>query len=208
MARPKNIIPMPHLQIPQAEFVLSCPHVGLAPKRPLPEIAFAGRSNVGKSSLINSILNHSKLALTSKTPGKTRLLNYFLIGKSLCYFVDLPGYGYAKVSGEMKAQWGDTIEAYLRDSRRLALVVLILDIRHGLTPLDEQMADALNTYNRPWIAVLSKSDKLGAQAKQATLAKWSGELISRGARGVMAYSSLKHLGREDVWAELIAAAEK
>jgi GTP-binding protein len=199
---------MPKLIIPQAEFVLSCPHVGLAPKRSLPEIAFAGRSNVGKSSLINSLLNHSKLALTSKTPGKTRYLNYFLIGRSLCYFVDLPGYGYARVSGETKALWGETIEAYLRDSRRLVLVVLILDSRHGLTAQDVQMADALNTYHRPWIAVLSKADKLGTQARQASFTKWSGELISRGARRVLLYSSLKHQGREDVWEELIAAAQK
>jgi GTP-binding protein len=193
-------------KIPSAKFLLSCPHVGLAPKRPLPEIAFAGRSNVGKSSLINSLLNHRQLALVSKTPGKTRLLNYFLIGDSLTYFVDLPGYGYARVSGEMKAQWGETIEDYLRDSTRLTLVVLILDIRHGLTALDRQMVDALTTYQRKWIAILSKSDKLGSQALKATLTELTGEIMSLGARGVLPYSSLNHTGRDAVWDVLIDAA--
>lgn len=190
---------MPSVKIPESEFVLSSPNVHRAPKRPLPEIAFAGRSNVGKSSLINSLLNRQKLALTSRTPGKTRLLNYYLIGRDQCYFVDLPGYGYARVSGDQKAEWAETIESYLRDSVRLRLVVLLIDIRHGLTSLDEQMLDALTIYRRQWAAVLTKSDKLSAQARNKSISELRGVLISRGAVAVLPYSSLRHLGREELW---------
>jgi GTP-binding protein len=199
---------MANVKIPEAEFVLSCPHIGLGPKRPLPEIAFAGRSNVGKSSLINSLLNRRQLALTSRTPGKTRLLNYFLIGKGLCYFVDLPGYGYARVSGAMKDQWGEYIEEYLQNAPRLRRVVLILDIRHGLTPIDQVMVSGLHTLHRPWMAILTKADKLTTnqchQAVQAT----AGLLTSLGAKVVLPYSSETHAGRDEVWSEIFAIAKE
>jgi GTP-binding protein len=190
---------MPAFKIPEAEFVLSSPDIQHAPKRPLREIAFAGRSNVGKSSLINSLLNRQKLALTSRTPGKTRLLNYFLIGRDQCYFVDLPGYGYARVSGEQMADWAETIEGYLRDAVRLELVVLLIDIRHGLTPLDEQMLDALTIYHRRWLAVLTKADKLSTQARNQSVSSLRGLLISRGATAILPYSALRHQGREELW---------
>ncbi|MDD5087774.1 MAG: ribosome biogenesis GTP-binding protein YihA/YsxC [bacterium] len=196
---------MPRFTIPTAEFVLSCPDVARAPRRPLPEIAFAGRSNVGKSSLINSLTQRKNLALTSRTPGKTRLLNYFLIGGDLGYFVDLPGYGYAKVGGDTLREWGRALENYLRDCPRLALVVVILDVRRGLTSLDEQMLDACLVYRRPWLAVITKSDKLAAQARNHAVNSLSGPLISRGARAVLPYSSLTHDGREIVWEQLLSA---
>jgi GTP-binding protein len=190
-------------KIPEAEFVLSCPDITHAPRRPLPEIAFAGRSNVGKSSLINSLLSRQRLALTSGTPGKTRLLNYFLIGRGLCYFVDLPGYGFARVPGATKAEWAETVEGYLRDSTRLELVVLLLDIRHGLTALDEQMVNALSTYHRRWLAVLTKSDKLSSTARDQRAAELFGLLASRGAQAVLAYSALRHHGREELWMSIM-----
>lgn len=196
---------MPRFTIPTAEFVLSTPDVARAPKRPLPEIAFAGRSNVGKSSAINSLLNRKNLALTSRTPGKTRLLNYFLIGGNLGFFVDLPGYGYAKVGGDTLREWGRALENYLRESPRLALVVVILDIRRGLTSLDEQMLDACVIYHRPWLSLLTKSDKLGSQARQQAVSSLSGNLISRGARAVLPFSSLTHDGRDTVWEHLLSA---
>ena len=198
---------MPAFKIPEAEFILSCPDITHAPKRPLPEIAFAGRSNVGKSSLINSLLSRQRLALTSRTPGKTRLLNYFLIGRGLCYFVDLPGYGFARVPGDTKAQWAETVEGYLRDSTRLELVVLLLDIRHGLTALDEQMVDALSTYHRRWLAVLTKSDKLSTTARDQTVTGMFGLLASRGARAVLPYSSHCHHGREELWQKIMEVLE-
>jgi GTP-binding protein len=190
------------LRIPEVEFVLSAPRVDLAPRRPLPEIAFAGRSNVGKSSLINSLLNRKQMAQTSRTPGKTRLLNYYLIGRDLCYFVDLPGYGYARVSNDVQEQWGESIEDYLRRSSRLVRVVLILDIRHGLTPIDRDMVRGLHTLQRPWMAVLTKTDKLGTNALSQALKGLSGELISLGARAVLPYSSSDHTGRDATWKEL------
>lgn len=158
---------------------------------------------MGKSSLINSLTNRKQLALSSKTPGKTRLLNYFLIDKNLCYFVDLPGYGYARVGQEKKADWAEALEGYMRDSRRLALVVLILDARHGVAPLDEQMIDAFQIYRRPWVAVLTKADKLATSARKQALDKLQGILMSRGARGTLLYSAENHLGREQLWQEII-----
>jgi GTP-binding protein len=195
---------MANVKIPNAEFVLSCPRVELAPKPKLPEIAFAGRSNVGKSSLINSLLNRNKLAMTAKTPGKTRLLNYFRIGSNLCYFVDLPGYGFAKVSKAMQEEWAEYIEAYLRDSKQLKLVVLILDIRRGVTALDQQMISALSIFNRPWIAVMTKSDKLSKTEADKTIGEHKGLLISLGAEAVIPYSSLSNAGREDLLAGILA----
>lgn len=199
---------MPSFRIPEAAFVLSCPDVGHAPKRPLLEVAFAGRSNVGKSSLINSLLGRQRLALTSRTPGKTRLLNYFLIGRGLCYFVDLPGYGFARVPDGMKAQWAETIEGYLRDAARLELVVLLLDIRHGLTALDEQMVDALSTCHRRWLAVLTKSDKLSTAAREQRAREMFGPLASRGAQAVLTYSSLRHHGREELWQNIMDVLQR
>jgi len=200
-----NPFVMPTLKIPEAQFVRSCPHLATAPRPPLREIAFAGRSNVGKSSLINSLLGRKKLALTSRTPGKTRLLNYYLVGRDLCYFVDLPGYGFARVSVAELEKWSESLEEYLRDATRLMLVVLILDIRHGPTALDEQMMDALQTYHRPWLAVLTKADKLSASAARKTESELAAALIQRGARAALAYSAETHLGRERLWEEILAA---
>lgn len=195
------------LIIPESRFVKSCPHVGLAPRPPLPEIAFAGRSNVGKSSLINSLLNRRKLAHTSKTPGKTQYLNYYEIGKQLCYFVDLPGYGYAQIPESQKRSWSRHLEGYFRDSAQLRLAVLILDLRRGLTDMDQQMIEALHIYKRPWIIVITKTDKLTASASVEHVKHLSGQLISLGAGAVLPYSSLRHSGREAVWEQITAAVQ-
>ncbi|MCB1059207.1 MAG: YihA family ribosome biogenesis GTP-binding protein [Calditrichaeota bacterium] len=185
--------------MPQAEFVKSCTDLAQAPKPALPEIAFVGRSNVGKSSLINSLLNRKGLALASATPGKTRLLNYFKIGGSLCYFVDLPGYGYAKVSKSLQEEWSGFLEDYLAESPRLNLVVLIADSRRGLTDLDMQMIQALQFYRRNFIVVATKIDKLNRQERDKALTSIRGPALSLGASAVVPYSSAKHEGREEMW---------
>ena len=125
----------------------------------MPEIAFAGRSNVGKSTLINSLLTRKKLVKTSSTPGKTRLINFFLINEIFC-LVDLPGYGFAKVPAEMRESWRKLIETYLSRRYNLRGVVLIIDIRHGPTAQERQLKSWLDFHHRPMLVVASKSDKL------------------------------------------------
>ncbi len=147
------------MKITSAEFIKSAVKPDQYPKTGLPEVAFAGRSNVGKSSLINALLGRRKLAQTSATPGKTRLVNFFSVNGKLC-FVDLPGYGFARVSQAVKESWGPMIETYLRDSASLRLVVSILDVRHDPTGQDRDLIEWLRHYGRPHVIVLTKADKL------------------------------------------------
>lgn len=132
-----------------------------------PEIAFAGRSNVGKSTLINVLTNQKKLAQISKTPGKTKNLNYYLINEKL-FFIDLPGYGYAKLSGVEKLRIGKLVDGYLNTSPQLAGIISLLDIRHSPSKFDLQMADWVKTTGKQVLFVLTKADKLSRpqQAKQ------------------------------------------
>jgi GTP-binding protein len=129
------------------------------PKDALPEVAFAGKSNVGKSSLINAILNRKRLAKTSSTPGRTQLINYFIINNSF-FFVDLPGYGFAKVSKQKKKSWGKMAETYLMDNKNLRCVVLILDIRRLIQEDDYLLIDFLYSLNIEVVFVLTKIDKV------------------------------------------------
>ena len=126
-----------------------------------PEIAFSGRSNVGKSSLLNKLFNRKGLAKVSQTPGKTATINFF-DGDGVT-FVDLPGYGYAKVSKSEKARWSELIEGYFNQDRSFALVVALVDIRHEATPLDVHMIDFLRESGLPFAVVLTKADKLSKQ---------------------------------------------
>ena len=128
------------------------------------EIAVAGKSNVGKSSFINFICHNSKLAKTSKEPGRTRLLNYFVINDGAFYLVDLPGYGYAKVNDEEKAKWGKLIETYFQNSAGLKNVFVLVDIRHDPTENDMQMFKYLYFYNIPFTIIATKADKLSRSA--------------------------------------------
>jgi GTP-binding protein len=129
------------------------------PKERLPEIAFAGRSNVGKSSALNRLVSIKDLAKTSSTPGKTRQINFFLINKNL-YFVDLPGYGYAKASQSLRQSWGKLIEDYLKESEDLKGIVLLIDSRHGPMEPDWQLLEWLDFYGKKKLIVLTKTDKL------------------------------------------------
>ena len=127
------------------------------------------------------------------------MLNYFNIGSGWCYFVDLPGYGYAKVSKSLQEEWSGFLEDYLADSAHLRMVVLIVDSRRGITDLDMQMIQALHFYRRSFVVVATKIDKLTRQEREKSLTSIRGPALSLGASAVIPYSSVKHEGREDLW---------
>ncbi len=147
-------------KINNSDFVTSAVKKDQYPTTGLSEIAFVGRSNVGKSSIINALTNRRKLAKVSQTPGKTRLINFFIINNDEFYLVDLPGYGYAKVSKSEKASWGNTIETYLSGRNELKRVVLLVDSRHKPTADDIQMHEWIKFYGYDEVIIATKSDKL------------------------------------------------
>lgn len=147
------------MEFNNAKFVTSAPSLADCPEAYYPEICFAGRSNVGKSSVINAILNHGGLARTSNTPGKTQQMNYYLIDDK-CYFVDLPGFGYAKVSKKERERWGRDIREYLLERTTLQLVLHLVDIRHEPSELDTDFFYWLGSHRLPFAVVLNKADKL------------------------------------------------
>jgi GTP-binding protein len=147
------------IQIKSSDFITSAVKPSQYPEMQLPEVAFVGRSNVGKSTIINSLTNRKKLAKVSNTPGRTRLVNFFLINGQ-CLLVDLPGYGYAKISKTEKAAWGKIIEDYLISRNDLRKVVLLVDARHKPTEDDRLMLDYLRYYQKEVVVVATKLDKL------------------------------------------------
>jgi len=164
------------INISNVYFIKSITKSSERPKLPLPEIAVIGRSNVGKSSLINAVFNKKKLAKTSSTPGKTRLINYFSVDNK-CYFVDLPGYGYAKGIKKVNESWQKMMNDYLINNESLKIVLLLIDSRRGILPIDEIMIDWLNHYKINWILVLTKTDKLSNNELKNINVKITGELI-------------------------------
>ena len=188
------------MKIHSAEFIISAATPRQFPTPNLPEIAFAGRSNVGKSTLINSLLNRKKLVKTSSTPGKTQLINLFKINDEF-HFVDLPGYGFAKVPGKVRKQWHRLIETYLQERETLRNVVLIVDSRHGPTAQDRQLKEWLDHYQQPVLNVASKVDKLkrGQIQKQLKLIRQDLSLQST----PLAHSSLQNGVRDEIWKNLI-----
>ena len=166
------------------------------PESTLPEIAFAGRSNVGKSSLLNSLFGRKKLAKVSQTPGKTSTINFFLTDEAR--FVDLPGYGYAKVSKSEKGRWAELIEGYFNQDRNFALVCALIDIRHPASNLDENMVGFLQDAELPHLIVLTKGDKLSKSKclqQRAALKRQLG--ISADAPMIIT-SSLKKSGMDEL----------
>lgn len=150
------------MKILSAEFVISAPGSKQCPIDGRPQIAFAGRSNVGKSSLINAVLNRKHLVKTSATPGKTQLINFFVINDQY-YFVDLPGYGFARVPRNVVDTWAPMLEEYLRDTHQLRAVVVLLDMRREPDERDARMIAWLKHYNIPAVYVFTKADKLNRQ---------------------------------------------
>ncbi len=159
------------------------------PPEDLPEFAFAGRSNVGKSSLMNMLLGRRNLVKTSKTPGKTTTINFFLVN-GIMRFVDLPGYGYAKRPKDAQERWRLTIETYLTRRPCLRLVFLLMDGRHGPQPSDEQMASFLDYHRIPYRRIFTKGDKL-SRNEQA--------LLRHGESDAFLVSSISGMGKEEVW---------
>lgn len=185
--------------IQTAEIVMSAVSQSQYPNDPLPEIAIVGRSNVGKSSFINSMLNRKGLARTSSKPGKTRTINFFLINDSF-YFVDVPGYGYAKVSKKERAKWGKMMEEYFTQRESLELIVLLVDSRHDPSDLDLQMYDYLKYYDLPVLVVATKSDKLKPSKKDKQFKQAKDILELEEDDEMILYSSEKKEGRDSVWA--------
>ncbi len=163
-----------------------------------PEISFLGRSNVGKSSLLNSLLKVKGLARTSNTPGRTQSINFFLINEEF-YFADLPGYGYARVSKAMRQDWGVMAEEYLAERPQLVLSIQLVDSRHAPTVLDTQLQEWLVFHQKPRLVIATKSDKLSKNELSKNL------LVIRKAMPqskVIAYSATKGYGREEIWREI------
>jgi len=162
--------------ITSASFVISSPSVADCPEPTLPEYAFIGRSNVGKSSLINMLTNHSKLAKVSGQPGKTQLINHFLINKTW-FLVDLPGYGWAKVSKTEKAKWKKMIDDYLTQRTNLINVFVLIDCRHSPQKIDLEFMQWLGEEEIPFSMVFTKTDKLKKLKLEASISNYTEELL-------------------------------
>ncbi|WP_461809767.1 ribosome biogenesis GTP-binding protein YihA/YsxC [Faecalimonas sp.] len=184
--------------IKNVELEIVCGITSKLPETELMEIAFAGKSNVGKSSLINALLNRKSLARTSATPGKTQTINFYNVNKEL-YLVDLPGYGYAKVSPKEKEQWGKLIERYLNTSKKLKAVFLLIDIRHEPTANDKMMYDWIVYHGYNPIIIATKLDKLKRSQiqKHIKMVKQGLDLIP--GTKVIPFSSVTKQGREEIW---------
>lgn len=198
------------MKIFAAEFIKSCVSPEQFPSGELHEIAFVGRSNVGKSSVINSVLNRRDLAKVSRTPGKTRAVNVFLVSTSdpdlsQFYLVDLPGYGFAKVSKSQRAQWGPLIEAYLDDRASLLAVVLLVESR-VVTDLDRQTIAWLRSIRRNPLVLATKVDKLKSSERVRTLRQTHRDLGLVEGEMLIPYSSVTGDGRDRVWRALREAA--
>jgi GTP-binding protein len=186
------------MKITTAEFVLGVANLRQLPKDSLKEIAFLGRSNVGKSSLINKLCARKALARSSSEPGKTRELNYYAINKQW-YFVDLPGYGYARLPEQIRSSWGKLIEQYLKSRKELALVVQLIDARHEPTELDLMMVGWLEYYDIPFVIALTKADKLPASKLPRYVAA-AREVFGKFAhcKEIIPVSSVSGLGKADI----------
>ena len=188
-------------KVTSAEFIKSAFSPKDWPRDGRPEIAFLGRSNVGKSSLLNMLLQRKSLARTSNTPGRTQSINFFLVNDSF-YFVDLPGYGFAKVSKTMRSEWGTMAEDYLSSRDELALSIQLVDARHKPSALDLQLNEWLSFNGKERVIVATKSDKLSSNELLKHIRLIATEMSGG---GVIPVSSQTGKGRDDVWAQINAA---
>lgn len=194
------------MNLHNAEFIRSAASLEACPKDGLPQIAFAGRSNVGKSSVINKLLLRKNFARVGEAPGKTTHINYFLIDKAL-YLVDLPGYGYAKVPKAEKERWARLIEAYFADPELITLGVLIVDARHKPTENDVVMAQYFQQSGRPYVVVANKLDKLKKSEIEPNLQTIRQVLSLEEATPLIPFSAEKGQGREDLLRHILRTVE-
>ena len=191
------------MKVTSAEIVISAVRPEQYPEGDLPEFALAGRSNVGKSSFINRMLNRKSLARTSSKPGKTQTLNFFIINEMM-HFVDVPGYGYAKVSKSERAAWGKMIETYLTTREQLRAALLIVDLRHPPTKDDVMMYDFFKHYEIPCIVIATKADKIPKGKWQKHLKVTKETLQLEKEDEIILFSSETGLGKEEAWKSLQA----
>jgi len=186
------------MKVTSADIIISAVKPEQYPEGELPEFALAGRSNVGKSSFINKLLNRKSLARTSSKPGKTQTLNFFLINEIL-HFVDVPGYGYAKVSKKEREAWGKMIETYLTKREQLKAVVLIVDLRHPPTKDDVMMYDFLKHYDIPCVIIATKADKVPKSKWQKHI-KITKETLNLAPNDhLVLFSSETGQGKDEAW---------
>lgn len=186
------------MNVTKAELIITAGKASQFPTAGLPEIAFAGKSNVGKSSLLNAMLNRKALARTSSQPGKTQTINFYGVQDQMI-FVDLPGYGYAKVSKEERERWGKLIEGYLEKRAELQKIILLIDIRHEVGKNDKMMYDWIKHYHDEVIVVATKADKIKRSQiqKQLSVIKKGLELTAQDK--LVAFSSETKQGRDELW---------
>jgi len=195
------------MKVNSAEIIISAVRPNQYPEGDLPEFALAGRSNVGKSSFINKMLNRRALARTSSKPGKTQTLNFFLINE-LLYFVDVPGYGYAKVSKKEREAWGKMIETYITSREQLKAVILLVDLRHPPSVDDQTMYNFLKYYDIPVIVVATKADKIPKSKWQKHI-KIAKETLDFDPEDTMIlFSSETGEGKDKAWSILQAYMKK
>lgn len=186
------------MQVTSVNLETVCGITSKIPDNKMLEVAFAGRSNVGKSSLINALMNRKSYARTSQQPGKTQTINFYNINEQL-YFVDLPGYGYAKVSPEMVKKWGKMIDGYLENSKVLRLVFLLVDIRHKPNKNDKQMYDWCINYGFNPIIIATKEDKVKRSQKANMIKEIKNALGVIEGTPVIPFSAVSKSGRDDIW---------
>ena len=190
------------MKIRSTEMVVSAVNRNQYPSEGIPEIALVGRSNVGKSSTINTLLNRRNFARTSQTPGKTRTINFFLINNEF-YFVDLPGYGYAKIAKSEKEKWGVIMERYLQDREELCAIFLLVDIRHEPTNDDVMMYEWIKHFGYNCVVIATKADKISRGQYQKHFSIIRKKLQLEKDEKIIPLSSLKKTGVEEVWNEII-----
>ncbi len=189
------------MRVKTVEFIRSSPNWATMPTDRKSEIAFVGRSNVGKSSLLNALIGRKSMARTSSTPGKTQALNYYLVnGPTGFYLVDLPGFGYAKVPQKMRAAWQQLIGTYVTQREELRLIFHLIDSRHEPTKLDDELIEIMRGSDVPRVVLLTKADKLGKNQQRSRVAEIQKRLSASGVElPVVLTSAEKKTGMDEVW---------